>query len=86
MWEVLKNVVTAAKDALGIELPEFPAELPTDVAGLGEAVSTMTQGAADSAGVAVETATTAVQGAGGDLVGAAEAATANAASTRRTSR
>jgi hypothetical protein len=80
MWEALKNVVTAAKDVLGLELPELAGELPTDVAAMGDAASTVAQGAADSAVGALEPLSAAAEGAAGDLAGVAEAAPSSNAS------
>jgi hypothetical protein len=55
MWDVIKNAVTQAKDALGIELPELPVDLGSlDTAGIGEAATTAAEGVTASATGAVE--------------------------------
>jgi hypothetical protein len=55
MWDVIKNAVTQVKDALGIEIPELPADLGSlDTAGIGEAVTTAAEGVTASATGAVE--------------------------------
>jgi hypothetical protein len=72
MWESIKNLVTGAKDALGIELPELPVE---DLGAAGEAATNVAQPLTDSAGGLVEGAATAGQTLTGDLPGAAEAVT-----------
>jgi hypothetical protein len=63
VWDVLRNAVTTAKDALGIELPELPVDAVTaaaelvpdllpDLAGAGDAAAQ----ALTDAGEAVTTA------------------------------
>ena len=40
MWEKLKNAITGAQEALGIEIPE----LPVDLSALGEAATGAVEG------------------------------------------
>jgi hypothetical protein len=60
MWESIKNLITGAKDALGIELPE----LPVDLGAAGEAATGAAQQLSESAGGLVEGATAAAESAG----------------------
>ncbi len=71
MWESIKSLVTSAKEALGIELPELPVDLGAagDAAtGAAEQLSQSVGGLADGATAASETLT-------GELAGAAETVT-----------
>ena len=71
MWESMKNLITGAKDALGIELPE----LPVDLSAAGEAATGAAQQLSESAGGLVEGVTGAGETLTGDLAGAAESVT-----------
>jgi hypothetical protein len=68
MWESIKNLVTGAKDALGIELP-------VDLGAAGEAATEAAQQLSDSAGGLAEGATAAGESLGDNLSGAAETVT-----------
>jgi hypothetical protein len=69
MWESIKNLVTGAKDALGIELPELPVDLGT----AGQTATDAAQPLTDSAGGLIQGAVTAGETLTGELAGAAEA-------------
>jgi hypothetical protein len=71
MWESIKNLVTGAKDALGIELPE----LPVDLGAAGEAATGAAQQLSESAGGLAEGVSAAGESLTGDLAGAAETVT-----------
>ncbi len=64
MWDALKNVVTSAKEALGIELPELPG-LPVDLAPLADAATgtaaALGQTATDALTEATDTVSTAAE-------------------------
>jgi hypothetical protein len=68
MWESIKNLITAAKDLTGIDLPE----LPVDLGAAGEMVTGSAQQLAESAAGVVDGATAAGETLAGDLTGAAE--------------
>ncbi|WP_143448379.1 hypothetical protein [Kineosporia sp. A_224] len=76
MWDVLRNAVTSAKDALGIELPELPElpavpEIPAEAVDAVDAVTGVLPdlaGAGDAAGQALTDAGEAVATAVPDVV------------------
>lgn len=69
MWQALRDIVTSAKDALGIEVPDVGAV--TDVVtGAGDQASDAATTATDTASDAADTATGAVSGAGEAVAGA----------------
>jgi hypothetical protein len=76
MWESIKNLITAAKDLTGIELPELPVDLGAAgemVTGSAQQLGESAAGVVDGAAVAGETLTGDLTGAlAGDLAGAAE--------------
>jgi hypothetical protein len=53
MWELLKNALVSVKEALGIEIPELPADLGS----LGESATTAVQDISETATTAVSEAT-----------------------------
>ncbi len=70
MWAALKDIITSAKDALGLEIPE----LPVDVGAIGEQASGLVQGVSEQAAAV-----------GGDAMAVAgEAATGAAAQVTET--
>jgi hypothetical protein len=68
MWDVIKNLVTEVKGALGIEIPE----LPVDLASAGDAAATAGQGLTESATGAFDGVAAAGEAAAGQFAGATE--------------
>jgi hypothetical protein len=63
MWETIKNAVTSAKEALGIEIPG----LPVDLGAIGETVTGAVAGATESATGALDGVAAAGEAAAGDV-------------------